>query len=229
MSSTLTSTDSSSVGTSTQSSPSPSGSLSSSQSTSTSHTSSANYFFGFVVTFVVLLLIFVACGIGSRRRFAFLGSAWDRNADRSRQRMVKPSPVFWETWLKPAEDMGSVNWNSIQPISALFTRKSTEVVQEQPPRPQPHLYGGLAGGFIFLEGGRWRAKPAIPEPPDNPPEALQIAVMLAMPSPSRSLYHAANEGPSRRPDPRISTGGAPGEYQIGITSIPWAHGEIAGL
>ena len=29
----------------------------------------ANYFFGFLITFVVLLLIFVGCGIGSRRRF----------------------------------------------------------------------------------------------------------------------------------------------------------------
>jgi hypothetical protein len=29
----------------------------------------ANYFFGFLVTFVVLFLIFVGCGIGSRRRF----------------------------------------------------------------------------------------------------------------------------------------------------------------
>ncbi|PPQ84135.1 hypothetical protein CVT25_003346 [Psilocybe cyanescens] len=28
----------------------------------------ANYFFGFLITFVVLLLVFVACGIGSRRR-----------------------------------------------------------------------------------------------------------------------------------------------------------------
>lgn len=29
----------------------------------------ANYFFGFLITFVVLLLIFIGCGIGSRRRF----------------------------------------------------------------------------------------------------------------------------------------------------------------
>ena len=32
-------------------------------------TRGANYFFGFLITFVVLLLIFVGCGIGSRRRF----------------------------------------------------------------------------------------------------------------------------------------------------------------
>jgi len=29
----------------------------------------ANYFFGFLITFVVLLLVFVGCGIGSRRRY----------------------------------------------------------------------------------------------------------------------------------------------------------------
>ncbi|KAF9225887.1 hypothetical protein BS17DRAFT_815566 [Gyrodon lividus] len=38
---------------------------------------SANYFFGFIVTFVVLLLLFVGCGVGSRRRFAFVGTVWD--------------------------------------------------------------------------------------------------------------------------------------------------------
>lgn len=30
----------------------------------------ASYFFGFLITFVVLLLIFVGCGVVSRRRFA---------------------------------------------------------------------------------------------------------------------------------------------------------------
>jgi hypothetical protein len=30
----------------------------------------ANYFFGFLITFVGLLIIFIICGIGSRRRFA---------------------------------------------------------------------------------------------------------------------------------------------------------------
>lgn len=29
----------------------------------------ANYFFGFLITFVVLLLVFVGCGIGTRRRY----------------------------------------------------------------------------------------------------------------------------------------------------------------
>ena len=33
-------------------------------------TRGANYFFGFLVTFIVVLLLFVACGIGSRRRAA---------------------------------------------------------------------------------------------------------------------------------------------------------------
>jgi hypothetical protein len=30
----------------------------------------ANYFFGFLLTFIGLLIVFILCGLGSRRRFA---------------------------------------------------------------------------------------------------------------------------------------------------------------
>ncbi|KAH7928615.1 hypothetical protein BV22DRAFT_1126424 [Leucogyrophana mollusca] len=204
----------------------PSPSPSASQSSSNSNMASANYFFGFVITFVVLLLVFVACGIGSRRRFAFIGTAWDRNAERSRRTVEKPCPSFWETWLKPTDNFGSGDWSAIQPISALFTRQKITSKVEDESHPQPRMYGGLASGFVIPEGGRWRTKPKAPERSASPPEALQIAVMLAMPSPSRSFCHPPNEGPSHRAEELVHTGGAQGEYQIGITSVPWVHGEV---
>ena len=75
-------------------------------------TSTANYFFGFVITFVVLLLLFVACGIGSWRRFRLTGTAWDERLQdmegssfvrrkRGRRRLIRP--VFWEAWSCPEE------------------------------------------------------------------------------------------------------------------------------
>ena len=90
---------------------------------------SANYFFGFIITFVILLLIFVGCGVG-RRRVARIGSAWDVRLDsehdtlygvgRRRGRRKLVPPVFWETWLslptstEKAASTGWSEWPSIQ-------------------------------------------------------------------------------------------------------------------
>ena len=80
-------------------------------SADTSSVTNANYFFGFVITFVVLLLLFVGCGIGSWRRFRLIGTAWDERLQdmegspfatprkRGRRRLVRP--VFSETWTDP--------------------------------------------------------------------------------------------------------------------------------
>ncbi|KIK98903.1 hypothetical protein PAXRUDRAFT_823324 [Paxillus rubicundulus Ve08.2h10] len=92
---------------------------------------SANYFFGFIITFVVLLLLFVGCGIGSRRRFWFFGRAWNervqdmdeeavqgRETGRTgRKRLVRP--IFWETWMDPQRNPGGkisqvASWEWVQ-------------------------------------------------------------------------------------------------------------------
>jgi hypothetical protein len=72
----------------------------------------ANYFFGFLVTFIVLLLIFIGCGFGTRRRMArrramFAGEAgpWVGMGSNVAQK----EPVFWEPHLVKGGDM----WSSI--------------------------------------------------------------------------------------------------------------------
>lgn len=90
-------------------------------------TTGANYFFGFIITFVVLLLVFVSCGFSTRHRtrLRFL-NRWtrhffpadpdnDHDADgdgdvdldlpagyaSGRSQAVPVRPVFWDLWLKP--------------------------------------------------------------------------------------------------------------------------------
>jgi hypothetical protein len=80
----------------------------------------ANYFFGFLITFVVLLLVFVACGISSRRYFfnrgrgnnssnsggsGFIGNVaaeWGVSSQSTK-------PMFWEAWV--AE--GGPKWSTM--------------------------------------------------------------------------------------------------------------------
>ncbi|KIJ61594.1 hypothetical protein HYDPIDRAFT_31199 [Hydnomerulius pinastri MD-312] len=242
--------------------------------TTTSDTSSeptitsANYFFGFIITFVVLLLLFVGCGVGSRRRFAFIRTAWDdrllaqdeddrgvlgerRRRGRGR-RLVHP--VFWETWVYPglAKGGGAVSWETVQPISAAFVRSpvstsgdrtktipgtgdvapgpshnSTPASPPPPPPPpsqsqSPPQNISTSLNYLFRRPRpRRTSSPPKPPPPDRrpPPEAVQVAMIICMPSPS-----------STRNEPREGAGGQTvllGEYQIGITQVPWGSGDIS--
>lgn len=59
----------------------------------------ANYFFGFLITFVILLLIFIGCGIGSRRRFARRRALFLATLDPqwgTPKEILPPRPSFFE-------------------------------------------------------------------------------------------------------------------------------------
>ena len=63
----------------------------------------------------------------------------------------------------------------------------------------------------------------LPKPPPvqrPPPEAVHVAVMIAMPSRLSSL----NTGPATDKQNYVGQSGV-GEYQIGIVRIPWPSGE----
>ncbi|KIM70676.1 hypothetical protein SCLCIDRAFT_162500 [Scleroderma citrinum Foug A] len=192
----------------------------------------SNYFFGFIATFIVLLLIFVSCGIGSRRRSRFVSSAWGRTFEGNEfdealygglpasewLRLLRTPPTFREAWLRPAQDVQyEAPWKDLQPISATFVRSllpastskaSPTLLQSQqevtlprspmPPRPRPRL-------SIWNRLSTWlerRLTHQLPEPPPQPkyssPEAVQVAVMVSMPSPFTSQCYAEGkgEGPS---------------------------------
>ncbi|KAI6019979.1 hypothetical protein F5J12DRAFT_496825 [Pisolithus orientalis] len=127
----------------------PSSTVGSDSGSSGSAADSTDYFFGFIVTFVVLLLLFVSCGLGSRRRSALLRPLWARNletdhdgadfgsgglflGDRPGWGQGKSAqltrPVCWETWLLPRPDERiSPQWKDLQPISATFVRPTSSV------------------------------------------------------------------------------------------------------
>jgi len=68
----------------------------------------ASYFFGFLITFVVLLLIFVGCGVVSRRRFSARQRArfeWNMEpwAERTGEGVGYVPPVLVEKYLASTE------------------------------------------------------------------------------------------------------------------------------
>ena len=81
----------------------------------------ANYFFGFLITFIVLLVLFVACGVGSRRRFV-------ARRDAAMMAQLEPwapdepgglfkEPTIHETWLVVEKEKG---WGDIQVSAPRF-------------------------------------------------------------------------------------------------------------
>lgn len=74
----------------------------------------ANYFFGFLITFVALLLIFVGCGVGSRRRTAarrraMMLNGMDGWGDGTGAGITQTEPSFWE----PKFADGGDRWDAI--------------------------------------------------------------------------------------------------------------------
>ena len=72
----------------------------------------ANYFFGFLITFVGLLIIFIICGIGSRRRLARTRRLNDTLEPLGHWRKLEGEetrPQFYE----PPLVIGKDRWNSL--------------------------------------------------------------------------------------------------------------------
>ncbi|KAF8137437.1 hypothetical protein EV363DRAFT_663608 [Boletus edulis] len=212
---------------------------------------SANYFFGFVITFIVLLLLFVGCGIGSWRRFRPIGAAWEERFQemessrfstrkRGRRRLVRP--VLSELWTHPqvvlhptpVDSSNKARWEGVQPIAAAFVwsrsslsayarRLNTATTRRASPTPGRDNDDSVRGVVATLRSYMLFRRPRCDHPPKPPPivrpppEAIQVAVMIAMPSPasSRSLAH----GPRWVGHPSVE------EYQIGVVRMPWPSGD----
>ncbi|KAH0826565.1 hypothetical protein J3R83DRAFT_4921 [Lanmaoa asiatica] len=204
-------------------------------------TATANYIFGFVITLVVLLVLFVACGVGSWRRFRIIGTALDerlqnmegspfRARKRCRRRLVRP--VFCETWTYPNGSLANPapapseknKWVDVQPISAAFTwsRSKSQSTTHKHDTLTPGRRddgSGLGVGatllsFVLPRPPRYDHPPRPPPPERRPPEAVQVAVMIAMPFPSSMASPVTDE-------PNYVGHSGVGEYEIGVVRIPW--------
>ncbi|KAF9051468.1 hypothetical protein BJ165DRAFT_1524405 [Panaeolus papilionaceus] len=186
----------------------------------------ANYFFGFLITFVVLLLIFVGCGILSRRRL-----------------MVRRQAALLETWgagdgdgllkvptmLEKPIVTSEPDWMFLMPLTArllcgpqLILRGDDPITSTEPrvEDPGPHLdasehprHGRSSlnlPSWIHEESKklslRHREKPL-------PVEAIEVAVMITMPSEMQLPHvpeHASDDDTQQLP-----------EYQLGVATMPW--------
>ncbi|KAJ4473135.1 hypothetical protein J3R30DRAFT_3514906 [Lentinula aciculospora] len=133
-SSTLTSTTSASTATS---------SSSSSDSTNAGIPSKgANYFFGFLITFIVLLSFFICCGFGTRRslarRRALLSwGQWDSDSMIGGDDASDVPTLFEPRFMKNDND---TFWLSIQPLTAQKVTVPPSINPDNDSTPLPPLY-----------------------------------------------------------------------------------------
>ncbi|ESK88603.1 hypothetical protein Moror_3101 [Moniliophthora roreri MCA 2997] len=182
----------------------------------------ANYFFGFLITFIALLLLFIGCGIGTRRRLQRRRGLLDLGVWGDTQSVIaaQEEPQFLEP--KFVKFVGGT-WSSIQPLStSLISFQSspeseeTKKVPSRPdpptrmPSPNPIAYHGLS--LPVWSSTARASKSEGEESPRLTSDLMQVAVMISMPSTS----HVENISPDdEQPLP---------EYQLGVARIPWEHG-----
>ncbi|KAF9269602.1 hypothetical protein L218DRAFT_1072421 [Marasmius fiardii PR-910] len=100
----------------------------------------ANYFFGFLITFIALLLLFIGCGIGTRRRLQRNNrlidfSPWDDSSGGATNLI---EPRLLEPRLTNLKGGEWNSWASIQPISSSLIPPSSS-----PREKDPHPHDGI--------------------------------------------------------------------------------------
>lgn len=194
------------------------------------HAAGANYFFGFLITFIVLLLVFIGCGFGSRRRLArrramFLNDSEVGPWAGLRAEIAQKEPLLWE----PRLAKGGGTWSEImvshyrvcirlvlmrclsQPLS-ITVLQPTDVEDKTASATTSSFLGLPAFSFSYwIPGSRSASNPkvdgagAVGEMPTEPVE-LQLAVMIALPSDKKSTSVDSAVGPN--------------ECQFGVIHIP---------
>ncbi|RDB27906.1 hypothetical protein Hypma_002187 [Hypsizygus marmoreus] len=190
----------------------------------------ASYFFGFLVTFVVLLLLFVVCGLASRRRFIARRRAMlDMGVTdpwlmgyRAADDVGRVEPIL----LEPHLEKGGEMWCTMMPLSTTIRRKGDDeehgilipvvpvIPVVTPSRSLSFL--PIASWFPSRSGSinNGSTTTTTTEKPSNdltnetkPPDPLeiQVVVMIAMP------YDSEDGEP---------------EYQFGVTREAWKGGEM---
>jgi len=190
----------------------------------------ANYFFGFLITFIVLLLVFVGFGVGSRRRFIARVRAQNAQiwAQLGLDRELEPPMFYEEQIVLPS---GS-EWKYLLPLSARLLRDEDEEVKRKQeldtvsqlssllPQQQPFsIFPSLNSLPLpsWMPGRHARYPPPVPEAnsisdKSDLPETIQVAVVILMPSPPEDRLRAKRD---------IITEVQLPEYQIGLQTLPW--------
>ncbi|KAJ8082970.1 hypothetical protein PM082_008830 [Marasmius tenuissimus] len=189
----------------------------------------ANYFFGFLITFVALLLIFIGCGIGTRRRLQRNGGLLDFDSWGDEQ----PGSTQTEPrLLEPKLTKGGEKWCSIQPLStSLLLKSQLSSVEKKPdensssnarplppvrmPSSNPNAIHGLSLP-VWVSQHRETKEERNDNDNDNTSGAqpghdvMQVAILVEMPTQHREDI----EGD----EPRLH------EYQLGVAQLSWDGG-----
>jgi len=190
-----------------------------------------HYFFGFLITFIVLLSLFVCCGFSSRRRLAQrrgLWATWDSDPGIIEQHSEGSTPTFFETPFVKGDDPSL--WFSIQPLSArqvtgapssLASSHITPVLPSPPPirlaSQNPHAMNGLSlpvwmpvSSVSSNARNDHNEKAQGKDDLRTTPTVMQVAVVIAMPRCPRTSA-LQEEGPETRPR----------HLEIGLACEPW--------
>ncbi|KAF8893208.1 hypothetical protein CPB84DRAFT_1324325 [Gymnopilus junonius] len=241
----------------TPSSSSPPQSTSSSGSNAGSRKNGFNNLLFFVI-FFVLLIAFVAVGTITRRRRRSRGFEFDLTMDDDEltpEEVEQARPVLYELGSREAVETG---WKYEKPLSATLikttqwtsikgsieddtvsvTRDGEDPAHLQDPAANDRL--GTLPSFSPSSWRRGRSSSSQPKRsssffdeeirPIESPEALEVAVMIAMPSRERSISAALQQNGPRDGDATTHSHSEPSslglpEYQIGTMTVPW-HTEL---
>ncbi|KAF7426235.1 hypothetical protein PC9H_008602 [Pleurotus ostreatus] len=174
----------------------------------------ANYFFGFLIAFIALLLVFVGCGVGTRRRFMMRRGVmgdWAGPASPYNESAPQKEPLFVESWLEKGGD----RWKNMTPLS-------TTAIRPRPKTPEPSITPlpvTTLSSFRQLIPHphfpfRRHLPPSTVVKQENSettpsPESLAVTVMIAMPTQKSDVEHQHQED---EPLP---------EYSFGVAQVDW--------
>jgi len=194
----------------------------------------SNYFFGFLITFIILFFIFVGCGIASRRRLlrargenALVGDPWGM----LRPNVEQKRPTFYDYPLAAPTKVD--HWEKIMPLSATLLKGNSKTSLDEtgdsprsfsPPNSDLEAAAdGHATPYRIFPGfslHQWMARRR--DPPEreketyDSPEALNIAVVIAMPCSPKDRRRTLGYTDFVRLT----------ERQFGTTIVPW-HTEVS--
>lgn len=190
----------------------------------------ANYFFGFLIAFIALLLVFVGCGVGTRRRFMMRRGVmgdWAGPASPYNESAPQKEPLFVESWLKKGGD----RWKTMTVSSSLCSGRqfadgmqplSTTAIRPRPKTPEPSItplpVTTLSSFRQLIPHPHFPFRRHLP--PSTvvkqesletapSPESLAVAVMIAMPIQKSDVEHQHQED---EPLP---------EYSFGVAQVDW--------
>ncbi|KAG6829578.1 hypothetical protein H0H87_010867 [Tephrocybe sp. NHM501043] len=197
---------------------------------------SANYFFGFLITFAVLLVVFVIAGLFSRRRVqarhaAMMGQmgagdpwVFGPNLPEDVGRRIKP--VWMERWVEDPEmarekekdatiDVDGVpergKWKNIMPLCATLTLPEINTKPEADVGPGKVRRGSIATiSSWFSSFNTTKDKSAVSEEENAPPVVSKEALQDSDARVDLIVMVAMPRGPYSR------------GYEFGVTSVPVA-------